>query len=362
MDNKGVGIVTLPGRYNYGNRLQNYATAWLYKELGFNPVTLELNDHRILRSVKRSFMGIIGRPYIPHESLMSQARLAAFDRFNASLTIRKVSNKRSLCDFACFSTGSDQVWNETIVGHSLGWYYLNFAKREQRIALAPSIGLDHLSSSQLRHLRRGANLFDELSVREKRGAELIYKATGKRAEVICDPTLVLAPEEWRALSDDRLTPAEPYVFTYLLGGLGKSAARVLDDVTDYGRLTVIPLSDRQKPEEPDAGPAEFISLIDNAAHVVTDSFHAAVFSSILQTPLTIVRREGGARMFSRLETLAQTLGIEHKIYGSPDFDLSRAGDYEGVPVAIEHERRKFMDYLESRLDAQLPGWRGDARA
>ena len=67
-------------------------------------------------------------------------------------------------------------------------------------------------------------------------------------------------------------------------------------------------------------------------------------------------------MFSRLETLSKTLGIEHKIYGFPDFNLSRAGDYGGVPEAIERERKKFMDYLEGCLDAQLPGWRDDARA
>ena len=125
---------------------------------------------------------------------------------------------------------------------------------------------------------------------------------------------------------------------------------MLYDVTDHGAIPVIPLSDRQKPEELDAGPAEFLSLIDNAAHVVTDSFHAAVFASILQTPLTIVHREGGASMFSRLEQLSQMLGIEHMVFGSPTFDLSRAGDYAGVPEAIVRERKKFMSYLEACLN------------
>ena len=140
------------------------------------------------------------------------------------------------------------------------------------------------------------------------------------------------------------------MFTYLLGGVGAEAADVLDKVTDHGRIPVIPLSDRQKPGEPDAGPAEFIDLIDHAEHVVTDSFHAAVFSSILQTPLTIVHREGGASMFSRLEQLSEMLGIEEKVYGSPTYDLARAGEYDGVPEAIEREREKFMTYLEGCLD------------
>ena len=113
---------------------------------------------------------------------------------------------------------------------------------------------------------------------------------------------------------------------------------------------MVPLSDRQKSGEPDAGPAEFIDLIDHASYVVTDSFHAAVFSSILHTPLTIVHREGGASMFSRLEQLSEMLGIEEKVYGSPAYDLAKAGDYEGVGEVIARERERFMGYLKGCLD------------
>ena len=168
--------------------------------------------------------------------------------------------------------------------------------------------------------------------------------------VLCDPTFVIKAENWRDVSDSRLTPNSPYVITYLLGGMGHEAKDILDRVTSQGQIDVIPLSDRQKPEEPDAGPAEFISLIDHAEHVVTDSFHAAVFSCILQTPLTIVHREGGKNIFSRLENLALTLDIEHKVYGSLDFDIARACDYEGVSESIEKERERFMAYLKERLE------------
>ena len=56
-------------------------------------------------------------------------------------------------------------------------------------------------------------------------------------------------------------------------------------------------------------------------------------------------------MFSRLESLAQTLGIGQKVYGTSEFDLNLAGDFEGVSDAIVHERAKFMAYLEACLNA-----------
>lgn len=368
-----IGILTLPGSFNYGNRLQAYATAAIWHKLGYDseelifkwPVNPFAHPLGAFRNLTQGTASVYKEP-------QTTARTDAFRQFCKEVPIRRIESltEASLAQLAYISVGSDQVWNPAYAGITAGglkglyhaivnrnaeqsaadWYFLRFARPEQRIALAPSIGLDELTSRQAGWLARGVSGFPRLSVREQRGAELIKECSGLDAEVICDPTLVLTAEEWRAAADERLTPADPYVFTYLLGGTGAEAQNVLGKVTENGRIPVVPLSDRQKPGEPDAGPAEFISLIDNAEHVVTDSFHAAVFSSILQTPLTIVRREGGASMFSRLESLAKTLGIEHKVYDSPAYDPSRAGDYATVPGAIEREREKFMAYLRGCLN------------
>lgn len=286
------------------------------------------------------------------EKLMTPMRLDAFGRFNSMMASKlvKSTGESFLRKLSYVSIGSDQVWNPLYIINHEDWYMADFMPSMQKIALAPSIGIADLNPEQMNWLASELKNFQKVSVREKRGAELIWESSGVEAEVICDPTMVLSAEEWRAAADGRCTPSDPYVFTYLLGGVGDEAADILDRVTDHGRIPVVPLSDRQKPGEPDAGPAEFIDLIDHASHVVTDSFHAAVFSSILHTPLTIVHREGGVDMFSRLEQLSEMLGIEEKIYGSPVFDLARAGDYEGVDEAIAYEREKFTDYLKSCLN------------
>ena len=348
-----VGIITLVGNFNYGNRLQAYASYIIYEKRGMKPVHLRLCKRFILvDELKLIVKKVLGKHVDDPEKLMTSDRRDAFSRFNSRMESKLVSSTRDdfLNKLAYVSIGSDQVWNPTLIKHYEDWYLAEFASAAQRIALSPSIGLDNLELEFEKRFAASLTSFPHVSIREKRGAELIKECAGIDAEVICDPTLVLPAEEWRAVADGRCTPEEPYVFTYLLGGVGAEAADVLDRVTEHGRIPVIPLSDRQKPGEPDAGPAEFIDLIDHAAHVVTDSFHAAVFSSILQTPLTIVHREGGASMFSRLEQLSEMLGIEEKVYRSPTYDLVLAGEYDGVPEAIEREREKFMTYLEGCLD------------
>ncbi|WP_165062233.1 polysaccharide pyruvyl transferase family protein [Adlercreutzia sp. ZJ154] len=348
-----IAIVTLQGGMNYGNRLQNYAIAKIYERLGYRTESLLRGDSINLTSIVFDrIRRIIKVKNASNGFCSSWDRKASFERFARHLTFRKTNedDKKLSSEYDYFSVGSDQVWNLGRLSDRDSWFYLRFAHFNQRIALAPSIGVSNLSYWQMKRLKKGVSGFGRLSVREQRGAELIKQCSGRDAEVICDPTLMLSAGEWRSVSDNRLTPDRPYVFTYLLGGVGTEAADVIKQVTDDGKIPIVPLSDREKPEEPPAGPAEFISLVDNAQHVVTDSFHAAIFSCIFQTPLTIVHRENETNMFSRLESLADMLDIQSKIYGSLTYDLSLAGNYRGVPESIESEREKFMAYLKSCLN------------
>lgn len=359
--NHKIGIITLNGDFNYGNRLQLYATHSIYSSLDYFAEAL-VPPCRISRSsrfaehVKNTVKKMFGRPvYIPPEQLMAPDRLEAFKTFSSLIPKRIISDNeisylKSQYDF--FSVGSDQVWNPYYFDRLEDWYFLQFARPEQRIALSPSIGLDSLDSGQQSKLRDGINGFARLSIREERGAELIQECSGMRAQVICDPTLVIKADDWRRISSNTCTPSGTYVFTYLLGGASEDSESVLARVTDNGQIPVVSLTDRSRAGEPPAGPAEFIDLIDHASHVVTDSFHAAVFSCILKTPLTIVRRGGtGYGMFSRLASLAHVLGIESKVCGSSTFDLAEAGNYDGIDARIHAERNVFMSYLGECIGA-----------
>ena len=348
-----VGIVTLPGNFNYGNRLQLYATQRAFSGFGCSTSELVLIDNgsavRVIKDIVKRIIGWKGRP--GPEDVMTPERREAFKRFSANIVTEIVPRiDQGLSErFDLFSVGSDQVWNPNYISNKDDWFFLKFANPSRRMALAASVGIDYLDDSQAERLRHGVEGFSSISVRERRGAELIKKCSGRYAEVLCDPTLTLSSDEWCSVADHRLTPESSYVLAYLLGEPNAEASEILEEVTEHGRIDVVPLSDRQKECEPDAGPAEFISLVEHAEHVVTDSFHAAVFSCIFQRPLTIVRRLGGASMFSRMEQLTQMLGIENKIAGVRGFDLRNASDYTGVPEAIEFERKKFMSYLQGCL-------------
>lgn len=351
MHRSKVGVITLYGQNNYGNRLQNYATLAAYSSMGYTAEALVFDRVPVRQRFKRIIRNILSLSRDAAENECIQARLEAFNRFACNIPIKFVQSVDGLQDYyRFFSVGSDQVWNPNYIKGREDWFYLSFCHPDQRIALSPSIGLDELNRLQSKSLYRGIKDYPTLSIREYRGAQLIADCTGRDATVLCDPTLTVSADEWDRLSDNRLTPGSPYVFAYVLGDK-RITGNLLDIVTKQGSIPVIMLSDRVSQGDLPAGPAEFISLIENAKYVITDSFHAAVFASIFEKPLTIVERSGGAGMFSRLETLTDMLNIKYKIYGNVDFDFTLAANYEGVSRRIERERAKFMKYLEACLSA-----------
>lgn len=355
-----VGIVTLFGRFNYGNRLQNYAICSIFRKLGIEVETLVVTKPRLVGSIVKLLRKIIKGTISP-EDLMTDRRLKAFNSFNSNIKIRLFQRFKSISmsDYDAVVCGSDQVWNLRELGSNkfwFKWFFLKYCSPSQRIALAPSLGVSALNTQELTLLKEGISGFSSLSVREKQGAELIFQASGRNAEVICDPTLLLSADEWRAIASEELTPQRPYVFTYLLGGINGEVSEALCHVAGEEKA-VVSLTDRQAKGELDAGPAEFISLIEHADHVITDSFHAAVFSIIFHRPLTIVHREGNTEMFSRLDNLSKALGVSEKVYGSKQFDYDRAGDYSGTDELIELQRQKFMSYLIGCLEEKMPCWK-----
>lgn len=349
---KTIGIVTLTGNFNYGNRLQNYAVCKIYEALGFETETLSFSGRSVTSSLRHAVANLV-LPHIathPEES-MNAARREAFLKFSEAIPTRKIDIPLSkvASQFDYFSVGSDQVWNPAFIDY-YPWSYLSFADPEQRIALAPSIGVSHIRSPYARRMTSSGIMgFKHLSVREEAGAALVKSLTGKTAEVIIDPTMMLARETWESIASPRLIPDHPYVLAYLLGERTEEQENYLSFLQNHYCSDVVKLSDKAQVNEVDAGPAEFVSLIQHARHVVTDSFHATVFSLLFGTPFTILNRQGRAKVFSRLSTLSNKFCLGKFVFGDREFDSRRIEVAAPVDEYLNKERLLFCRFLSKAL-------------
>lgn len=75
--------------------------------------------------------------------------------------------------------------------------FLTFARNDQRISYASSFGVSILPKERKNEFVKNLEQFKTISVREKQGAKIVGDLTGKRAEVVLDPTLLLDENEWK---------------------------------------------------------------------------------------------------------------------------------------------------------------------
>lgn len=338
MDNKKkILLVTLFDDNNIGNRLQNYA---LQHTLELHNVNVSIIDNgytnyptikfKIKVLIKRC-LGIVGIEkyrYSFQQYLSCKAKRIANEEFdkNNIHNIIKLSNEKifnkNLSNFDIAIAGSDQIWHKWGTDKlELPFYYLEFMPIEKRAAYAASFGFEEFPEKDLEQHKNGLRNMRYISCRELSGCKLVSEAVGRNVPRVLDPTLLLSATDWRKIeeqSSEFARSQKNYAFVYFLGAQTVEYKKKIRDVMQTQKIEeIIDFSNYMDKNISKCGPSEFLSLIDHAEWVFTDSFHCTVFSVIFDKKFTVFRRkqEGHEKMFGRIEDLlASTNKLEH-IYG-----------------------------------------------
>lgn len=379
-DNKKTVALATCFLDNYGACLQAYALQESIESLGYkcniiNYVEPDGYSKHLpwLTKFMHSEFYLKGRGFFQHKYLekfnQEGKKWKKFYEFRKGLnltgfytTAQQVYDHPPLCD-ACVC-GSDQIWNPTFYNCNNPIYHLDFApKGIRRIAYAPSIGLSSIPYPYQKEFQKFVSALDVVSVRETRGAEIIKEITDRDCPVVLDPTLLINGQQWREKLQIK-QKKHPYIFVYMFGDreyIGKFLQHVRER-TDIP-FVCIPFTERDRNAGyeivNDAGPREFVELIDNASLVLTDSFHATAFSLNLNTPFyTLFRdKEDNTKgMNSRLTSILELTGMgkrliknEENFPGQIDFDV----DFSACNQCLQDKRKKDLEFLKNALGGSL---------
>ena len=382
-----VGIVTLyHGNYNFGGLLQAYALpAALGKYLGLpaeqidyalcpaeaeeqteiEPVSL---SNRIYAFVWRISNRLKKRYFINRKRM--------FDEFiddipHSKETYRFDSISDVLNEYHLFICGGDQIWNDY---QQVGWYRredsqvftLQFVPEHiKKISYAPSMAVLELTDGFKSEFSTGINRLDSISVREKRSVPVLETLTKKPITVVVDPVLLLQEEEWLEVMNPAEKP-QKYVLCYLLGdnvtqrrAVQRFAKKTHRPIVTFPHIlgNVVRKCDLFFGDVYDysSGPREFLDLIRHADLVVTDSFHACVFSMIFKTPFAVFERSKAGEtgnMNSRIYDFLEEYHLERQLV--TEKELEDIKDIPKVDFTYAHEhwqerRRESLAYLENAL-------------
>ena len=365
--NNQVLLVTLVGGINYGNRLQHYALKNSIEKIGYQVTSLAVGDFLSLPWTIRVKLKIGTLLALYKDSKKSKARLCRLTRraklfdFNehylSNILFMPIEQmrKRDWSGYCCAVTGSDQVWrnwHSKNIPEELSYYYLEFVPVDKRVSYAPSFGFTSFPEEDKEIHRRGLRDMRALSCREQEGCDLIYELTGRKAEKVLDPTLLLTAEEWKEKEKKPcFSVPEHYMVKFFLGMVSEEYQKELERISKEQGLEIIDLQDLNDPVHYGISPLEFVWMIHHADIVSTDSFHASVFSILFQRNLRVFERISPqyGNMFGRLHDLLKPLGLMENVYGVGDrisTELSsEAQDY------LWKEREKSLEYLRQSLSA-----------
>lgn len=371
-----IGIVSMyHGSRNYGGLLQAFALCKYLEQKGYEPEEIDIKPkaekrlNRILDEVRKAPIATICKYLIKTfktiyyrviESIFSKDKFGTEKRISSidNFRIKSIPHTEPIPidelliytnKYDAFICGSDQIWNPYAYNDA---YNLSFVdKNKPRIAYAVSLGTAKLSDEYLRQLAQHADELTAVTVREYRSKEKLGELMKNPVTISLDPTMLLDKDEW-----DKYIPArnkdEDYVFCYFLEKSREKNSFAKKFAKDLGlNLYQIPQVDFKcefvdtilsgKHIYPNT-PLEFISIIKNSKYVLTDSFHAVVFSTIYEKQFYCFECEKTNTLLYRAEYILDLFNCKDRYFQNVKEFYKQKGLFSG-DIDYTFGKEKFKE-------------------
>lgn len=365
-----IDIITLHRVRNYGSSLQTLATQKTLEKLGCQTEIIDYYPERytsvgLLKRLKYKSDKLAKNPILLFGarviiSFSYIKKKIVFDKFlkkYIKMTSKTYRSEKELLedipDADAYCTGSDQVWNSHWNEGVDRPFYLSFLPEDKyKFSYAASIGNAELSEKEASEVIPLFEQYKHISVRENTGIDIMEKLGFKSVKQMLDPTLLFNGEEWQKYTSDRFKNKK-YVLTYNLhhdkriDDYAMEVAKAnglkvynitynIHDIIRKGTIKWCPTVE------------EYLGLIRDAQYVVSDSFHATVFSLMFNKKFMIIYPEQAS---SRIRSILELLNLQDR--GSEDIPsvdkIMEDIDYSNVDKILDSEREKSIDYLNMVL-------------
>lgn len=383
-----IGIVTLyHNNYNFGGLLQAYALPTVVKKyLGisaeqidyvFMPEQEPKTENEKYTVSIMDFINTVGFLLFQRlEKSNLNKRKKAFEQFMKDIPHSdRVYGYDNICEslkvYNTFICGGDQIWIDC---KKMPWFRTEDSRvftlrfvpdKVKKISYAPSMAVLELTEEFKKEFCIGVNRLDRVSVREKRSLPVLRKLTDKPVTVVVDPVLLLKESDW--LKEINCSGKKgKYILCYLLSDSisQRKATTKLSKKLNYKIITfphilhnIVRKCDLFFGDIRDysSGPREFIELIKNAEMVITDSFHACVFSMIFKTPFAVFERgntDEKGDMNSRIYDFLEEYHLENQLV--TEKELTEMQEIPKIDFTYAHEhwekrREESLKYLKNAL-------------
>ena len=366
-----IAILTLDLQTNFGGILQAYALQTVLERMGHEVTHLQAKHSRLHNPV---VMPLVWCKRLYRKYFQGDRQLPIFenpykwagkntDRFiSSNLNCRFLApeewNEGLAREYDVIVVGSDQVWRPNYTSDVTRFFTAFLGHSDIcRIAYAASFGVavNEFSDEQIACGREYLKLFSAISVREESGIRLCKELFDVQACQVLDPTLLLSREDYQRFAST--APQSPgNLMVYVLDRTEEKDAFIAEFAEKRGLVPFyanskteipwnvdIPIGERKQP------PLEnWLRGFADAEFVLTDSFHACVFSILFHKPFGVfVNLERG---LSRIESLLRPLGLMDRCITDAPVDLDRSIDWKFIDNVLMQKTESSLDFLKQGLN------------
>lgn len=351
-----IGILTFHRAINYGAVLQAYA---LRKKLEMMGNEVEIIDYicpkirsdylpefSIKKSLKTSLNQLISAPFL----LRRRKKFFSFITNNLVMSEMHETANNIEEKYDMIITGSDQVWQYNLTGND-DIYFLKDFEDVVKVAYAASFSLKNnkISERQFNMLKS----LDFISVRERENADFLKRKMGRYVDTVCDPTFLLSKKEWEQLSHQMRPKYKNYVLAFNVLKTNGMLEFAFNLAKSSGKQLIVLTTSVQRKVKGKyirtADPIEFLSLIENADFIVTNSFHGTAFSIIFQKEFFVETIANGGIINTRVLNLLDSLHIRGRSIENRKNREFDSIDYQQIQPYKENLSKYAVSFLSECL-------------
>lgn len=367
-----VEIITRHSVPNYGSLLQSYATQRTLEKMGYDAEIINYTKYEerynnlantLLQGKKWNNSFLLRNIYKAIQTPNYAKMYKIFEKYRKGFlkeTEFEYGNseelQKNIPNGDVYCSGSDQIWGKIGTESFDENYFLEFAKGRKCISYASSFGKTELTNELREKLPELLKKYSKVLVREDSAKQILKALKINNVSQVLDPTLLILKEEWLELSRKSKVDLKnkKYILIYQLhdnkefNNFAKKFAKEKNmkllristsffHITRSGKLIYLP------------NQFDFLNYFNNAEYILTDSFHATVFSIIFNKKFLDImpKNNTGTRIMSilKLFNIPNRILDKYDNYGKIDEKI----DYEDVNRRIIVEREKSIKLFNDAI-------------
>lgn len=351
---------------NYGATLQAYALQQAIIKLGHDNAILDIVNVPNKSSISFSPIQVARTWYIKYLSFKRRKEITVlrqhfldFHKKHMRLThayanMEELRNDAKIQKYECLITGSDQVWNLKTRPSFIDSRFLLFGTEKcRRFSYAASLEELDYTESQKKYVANALKRFKGITVREEAACKYIESLSGLKCERIIDPVFLLTKEEWMEIAQKPRIQG-PYILCYQVqrNTRMEEVAYQLKRKTGYPVVSICNSAIKWMKSDYtyyDVSIEEFLGFYNQAAYIVSASFHGVAMGIIFEKPVyAMVKRMRANRIRNIMDIMdlhdyIMVQGSNNIITEYNEISLQK------MTTIAQKERTKGLNFIKEML-------------